>query len=92
MKRLFPHAKITALGDFNQAIYAHSSVLSGTGPLSDLYGPENTEVIVLTRSYRSTMEIVEFTRGMVPGGEEIIPFNRNGEKPKVIVTSDQSST
>jgi DNA helicase-2/ATP-dependent DNA helicase PcrA len=88
MKRLFPHAKITALGDFNQAIYAHSSVLNATGPLSDLYGPENTEVIVLTRSYRSTMEIVEFTRGMVPGGEEIIPFNRNGEKPKVIVSSD----
>jgi DNA helicase-2/ATP-dependent DNA helicase PcrA len=25
---------------------------------------------------------------MVPGGEEIVPFNRNGEKPKVIVTSD----
>ncbi|MBB6019253.1 DNA helicase-2/ATP-dependent DNA helicase PcrA [Paenibacillus sp. JGP012] len=88
MKRLFPHAKITALGDFNQAIYAHSSVLSGTGPLSDLYGPENTEVIELTRSYRSTMEIVEFTRGMVPGGEHIIPFNRSGEKPKVIVTAD----
>lgn len=88
MKRLFPRAKITALGDFNQAIYAHSSVLSGTGPLTNLYGPDNTEVIELTRSYRSTREIVEFTRGMVPGGEEIIPFNRSGEKPKVIVSSD----
>ncbi|WP_458464227.1 RNA polymerase recycling motor HelD [Paenibacillus sp.] len=88
MKRLFPRAKITALGDFNQAIYAHSSVLSGTGPLTNLYGPENTEVIELTRSYRSTREIVEFTRGMVPGGEEIIPFNRSGEKPKVIISSD----
>ncbi|OMF17150.1 helicase [Paenibacillus amylolyticus] len=87
MKRLFPRAKITALGDFNQAIYAHSSVLSGTGPLTNLYGPDNTEVIELTRSYRSTREIVEFTRGMVPGGEEIIPFNRSGEKPKVIVSS-----
>ena len=88
MKRLFPRAKITALGDFNQAIYAHSSVLSGTGPLTNLYGPENTEVIELTRSYRSTQEIVEFTRGMVPGGEEIIPFNRSGEKPAVNVSSD----
>ncbi|PQP80086.1 helicase [Paenibacillus sp. PCH8] len=89
MKRLFPRAKITALGDFNQAIYAHSSVLSGTGPLTNLYGPDNTEVIELTRSYRSTREIVEFTRGMVPGGEEIIPFNRSGEKPKIIVSSDR---
>ncbi|MDR9744964.1 RNA polymerase recycling motor HelD [Paenibacillus taichungensis] len=89
MKRLFPRSKITALGDFNQAIYAHSSVLSGTGPLTNLYGPENTEVIELTRSYRSTQEIVEFTRGMVPGGEEIVPFNRGGEKPKVIVSSNE---
>lgn len=89
MKRLFPRAKITALGDFNQAIYAHSSVLSGTGPLTNLYGSENTEVIELTRSYRSTQEIVEFTRGMVPGGEEIIPFNRSGEKPQVIVTTSE---
>lgn len=88
MKKLFPRAKITALGDFNQAIYAHSSVLSGTGPLTNLYGPDNTELIELTRSYRSTREIVEFTRGMVPGGEEIIPFNRSGEKPKVMVSSD----
>jgi DNA helicase-2/ATP-dependent DNA helicase PcrA len=89
MKRLFPRSKITALGDFNQAIYAHSSVLSGTGPLTNLYGPENTEVIELTRSYRSTQEIVEFTRGMVPGGEEIVPFNRGGEKPKVIVSANE---
>ncbi|WP_339851044.1 RNA polymerase recycling motor HelD [Paenibacillus sp. FSL W7-1088] len=89
MKRLFPRSKFTALGDFNQAIYAHSSVLSGTGPLTNLYGPENTEVIELTRSYRSTQEIVEFTRGMVPGGEEIVPFNRGGEKPKVIVSSNE---
>ncbi|MEC0127963.1 RNA polymerase recycling motor HelD [Paenibacillus pabuli] len=87
MKRLFPRAKMTALGDFNQAIYAHSSVLSGTGPLTNLYGPENTELIELTRSYRSTQEIVEFTRGMVPGGDEIVPFNRSGEKPKVMVSS-----
>ena len=69
MKRLFPRAKITALGDFNQAIYAHSSVLRGTGPLTNLYGPENTEVIELTRSYRSTQEIVEFTRGWFPVGK-----------------------
>ncbi|MDU7477180.1 MAG: RNA polymerase recycling motor HelD [Paenibacillus macerans] len=85
LKRLFPRAKITALGDFNQAIYAHGSVLQESGLLVDLYGPEETEVISLTRSYRSTKEIVEFTRGMVPGGEHIVPFNRSGERPRVTV-------
>ncbi|WP_237166224.1 RNA polymerase recycling motor HelD [Paenibacillus polymyxa] len=82
-KRLFPQAKMTALGDFNQAIYAHASVLQDAEPLYDLYGADQTEMISLTRSYRSTQEIVEFTRGMVAGGEHIVPFNRKGEKPLV---------
>lgn len=87
LKRLFPRAKMTALGDINQSIYAHSSVLQELDPITRLYGPDKTELIRLVRSYRSTQEIVEFTRGMVPGGDEIIPFNRAGEKPKVIQSS-----
>jgi len=90
LKRLFPRARMTALGDLNQAIYAHSSVLQQSGVLTDLYGPDNSEQIVLQQSYRSTREIVEFTRGMLPGGEAIIPFNRAGEKPEVIVVPDQA--
>lgn len=90
IKQLFPRAKMTALGDFNQAIYAHSSVLQDAGPLRTLYGPEQTELISLTRSYRSTQEIIEFTRGMVPGGEQIVPFNRSGEKPRVYMTGKQT--
>jgi len=86
IKRLFPRSRVTALGDLNQAIYAHGSALGELEPLMELYGPEQTELIRLTRSYRSTRQIVEFTRGMVPGGEEIIPFNRDGEKPLVRVT------
>ncbi|MGO4370683.1 RNA polymerase recycling motor HelD [Paenibacillus sp. MCAF20] len=90
LRRLFPRAKMTALGDFNQAIYAHSSALQDAGPLYALYGPEQTELISLTRSYRSTQEIVQFTRGMVPGGEHIVPFNRSGEKPAVTLVKERS--
>ncbi|MCM3038349.1 UvrD-helicase domain-containing protein [Paenibacillus motobuensis] len=89
LKRLFPRARMTALGDLNQAIYAHSSVLQQSSVLTDLYGSDNSEQIVLQQSYRSTREIVEFTRGMLPGGEAIIPFNRAGEKPEVIVVQGQ---
>ncbi|CAM2944624.1 RNA polymerase recycling motor HelD [Paenibacillus sediminis] len=89
MKRMFPRARMTALGDFNQAIYAHASVLQNTDVLMNLYDPEQTERIVLTRSYRSTREIVQFTRGMIPGGEQIVPFNRSGELPKVIEINDR---
>jgi DNA helicase-2/ATP-dependent DNA helicase PcrA len=81
LKHLFPRSRMTALGDLNQAIYAHSSSLPGLDVLVGLYGEDDTEIIRLERSYRSTREIVEFTRGLVPGGEGIIPFNRSGPKP-----------
>lgn len=83
MKRLFPRAKVTALGDFNQAIYAHASVLQQSELLGGIYGEEETELITLTQSYRSTKEIVEFTSKMIPHGENIMPFNRPGDKPTV---------
>ncbi|PAD75768.1 RNA polymerase recycling motor HelD [Paenibacillus campinasensis] len=91
LKRLFPRAKMTVLGDLNQAIYAHGEVLGSLENLVGLYGAEDTEVISLTRSYRSTYEIVEFTRQMIPGGERIVPFNRPGEAPRVIQQADEKS-
>ncbi|GIP38919.1 DNA helicase [Paenibacillus sp. J31TS4] len=84
LKRLFPRARMTVLGDFQQAIFAHSTPLQGETPVAKLYGEAETERILLTRSYRSTREIVEFTRGMLPGGEEIVPFDRSGGKPVVV--------
>jgi len=88
LKRLFPHSKFTVLGDFNQAIYAHASG-SSFDEVTALFEPEQTEKIVLTRSYRSTRPIVEFTRAMVPGGEAIEPFQREGSKPTVTPASNQ---
>ncbi|WP_342439815.1 RNA polymerase recycling motor HelD [Paenibacillus sp. FSL L8-0436] len=90
MRRLFPRAKMTVLGDLNQAIYAQGEVLGDLAGLVSIYGEENTEVISLTRSYRSTYEIVEFTRAMIPGGERIVPFNRSGEAPQLTVVDSEA--
>ncbi|AJY76689.1 RNA polymerase recycling motor HelD [Paenibacillus beijingensis] len=90
LKRLFPFSRMTALGDFNQGIFPHSTTLVGSSALLRLYGEVETENIVLTRSYRSTREIVEFTRAMLPGGEAIEPFQRDGGKP-VIVFAESGS-
>ncbi len=84
LKRLFPMAKITALGDFNQAIFAHSTELAASAWLQRLYGPEQTKTIVLRRSYRSTRPIVEFTRSLLPDGSGIEPFDRPGELPVLV--------
>lgn len=80
IKQLFPYSYMTILGDMNQAIYLHT-MNSPTLLSEELYDQKETEHIVLKRSYRSTRQIVEFTRELVAGGEEIEPFNREGDKP-----------
>ncbi|WP_404460693.1 RNA polymerase recycling motor HelD [Sutcliffiella horikoshii] len=91
MKRLFPAAKMTVLGDFNQAIFAHASEAVNFDVLEGLYGPEKTEIINITRSYRSTRPIIEFTRRLVPNGDKIIPFDRDGEEPVMREVTDFES-
>lgn len=81
LKRLFPSARMTVLGDFNQAIFAHASEMHDFNTLMSLYGQEHTEAINMTRSYRSTKPIIEFTRMLVPNGDRIIPFERVGNRP-----------
>ena len=81
LKRLFPAARMTVLGDFNQAIFAQTRENVDFSTLTSLYGPDETELINIARSYRSTKPIIEFTRRLVPNGEWIIPFERDGERP-----------
>lgn len=88
IKRLFPRSKMTVLGDLNQAIYAHAATITSLAPLYSLYEIDQTQTFVLTRSYRSTRQIVEFTRQLIDGGEAIEPFNRGGSKPTLTEASD----
>lgn len=83
IRRLFPRSKLTLLGDLNQAIQPHMRIES-YGFVSELYGKEQTGILRLTKSYRSTAEIVEFTKAMLPGGETIEAFSRSGEKPRLL--------
>jgi DNA helicase II / ATP-dependent DNA helicase PcrA len=90
LKCLFPSARMTVLGDFNQAIFAHASETVNFHTLTSLYGPDETDVITLTRSYRSTRPLVEFTRGLVPDGERIIAFERDGDRPVLTQLSNHA--
>ncbi|MDK8191194.1 RNA polymerase recycling motor HelD [Paenibacillus sp. UMB7766-LJ446] len=82
LKKLFPRARMTVLGDFRQAIFTQATNLAAAdSPLIRLFGEAETNLISLVRSYRSTREIVEFTRVMLLDGDEIVPFERKGQKP-----------
>ncbi|MDE5415582.1 RNA polymerase recycling motor HelD [Alkalihalobacterium chitinilyticum] len=87
IKSLFPRAKMTVLGDLNQSIYAHSSVNSFEA-LRYLFQEDEMEQYQLTRSYRSTYQIVEFTKDII--GANIDPFNRQGEKPTIQSAEDEN--
>jgi DNA helicase II / ATP-dependent DNA helicase PcrA len=85
IQRLFPYSKMTLLGDFNQAIF--SGATGSKTVLTEFKTDDgNVETYKLTKTYRSTKEIVEFTRGLIDGGEMIEPFNRSGKKPTVQIT------
>ncbi|MBD3109781.1 UvrD-helicase domain-containing protein [Bacillus sp. AGMB 02131] len=90
IKQLFPASKMTILGDFNQAIYAHS--FHAPTLLSDeLYANENVEKVVLKKSYRSTKQIIEFAKKIIEQGEEIEAFDRNGPKPTITKTASAAN-
>lgn len=80
IQKLFPYSKMTLLGDFNQAIF--SGATGAETVLTDI-GREDEEIetFVLTKTYRSTKEIVEFTSALLDEGDSIVPFNRRGRKP-----------
>lgn len=83
IRRLFPRSKLTLLGDLNQAITPNMRIES-YGFVEELYGKEQTGILRLSKSYRSTAEIVEFTKALLPDGEAIEAFSRSGEKPQLV--------
>lgn len=89
LKKLFPRARMTVLGDFGQAIFTQSTNLQDAeSPLFRLYGETETCLIRLVRSYRSTREIVEFTKELLSDASEIVPFERSGPKPLLVKVED----
>ncbi|NQX62033.1 RNA polymerase recycling motor HelD [Paenibacillus qinlingensis] len=90
LKQLFPRASMTVLGDFSQAIFPQATNLSEVdSPLIRLYGQDETNLIRLVRSYRSTREIVEFTKALLPS-VDIVPFERSDQKPYLIKVSSRA--
>lgn len=83
LKYNFPRAKFTMLGDLNQAIFTKDESRSLLKQISGLFDPKKTEVVQLTKSYRSTKQITDFTKQILREGEKVESFNRQGPKPAI---------
>jgi DNA helicase-2/ATP-dependent DNA helicase PcrA len=92
LRRSFPQASFTLLGDVNQSLSAHAGSSTYDEVLrqvTKVYGANGEPVVPvrLTESYRSTREITEFTRAILAGGEPIQAIERPGELPRVMRSS-----
>ncbi|MFC0211626.1 RNA polymerase recycling motor HelD [Paenibacillus chartarius] len=87
LKRLFPRAKFTLLGDWNQGIYQHAQGGGEYGSIAELFQEDDTRIYRLTKSYRSTTEIAELAAAVLPERESVEPFERRGEPPQVLAAA-----
>ena len=90
LKYNFPRAKFTMLGDLNQAIFTKDESRSLLKQISGLFDPKKTDVVQLTKSYRSTKQLTDFTKQILRQGEKIESFNRQGPKPVVWGRDDEA--
>jgi len=65
LKKLYPASRFTILADTNQAIFPEICI-NDTDTLRGLY--PSAEVVALTKSYRSTFEIMTFAAGLLDAG------------------------
>ncbi|UII57784.1 ATP-binding domain-containing protein [Cytobacillus spongiae] len=81
---------MTLLGDISQAIYSDttdaSNILAGGN-----FFANHLEKITLTRSYRSTEPIVNFSKGILKNAAQIEAFNREGMLPTVTEVKNEST-
>lgn len=83
IRELFGGSSMTILGDLSQRINAHSGVES-YDDLRDVFGRDAQSVVRLTRSYRSSWEISEFARGILPAADSADNVRRSGRRPVVV--------
>lgn len=80
--QLFKSAKMTILGDINQSINSFMNV----GSYNNIYNisKDDTCIINLTKTYRSTEEITKFSRKLLPENLSDGYVGRHGDEPSVI--------
>lgn len=93
LKHVFGAAKLTLLGDSEQALYSESKrpkeLLS---ELSETLQARHSSLKLLNKSYRSTKQITDFMKALLPEGNSIQSFNRPGKRPLICQVSDEEAS
>ncbi|MDT6952354.1 RNA polymerase recycling motor HelD [Companilactobacillus alimentarius] len=87
----FPNAKMTLLGDRAQDVLTSSYRKNDlVTEVNELFKNKRITTITLNQSYRSTAEITNFAKKLLPNGDEVKAFSRQGEDPVIKVFDDQN--
>ncbi len=88
IRQLFGDSSMTVLGDVSQRINPYSG-LDSYEVLGDILGADARVVAELTKSYRSSWEITEFARGVLPTATVADNIRKSNRVPAVVKADSQ---
>lgn len=91
IRNLFGGSSVTILGDLSQRVNAYSG-LDTYDALKQSFGKDTSDVLRLTKSYRSTQEITDFAHAMLKDVERVDNIRSTGRKPVIAQAKDQELT
>ena len=80
---LFPRAKYTILADINQTIEKQTT-LSFYEEIQKIFRKKTSTLLTMSKSFRSTNEIIEFSSKFIDESVKIESFSRSGTPPEII--------
>ncbi len=88
IKKVFPEANFTVLGDINQTL-GDIKHMSFYDDVKAILNKKKAALVVMNKSFRCTHEILTFAAKYIDEEVKIESFNRNGDEPKVVIAKDR---
>lgn len=85
----YPSAQITLLGDPKQRT-CPAMPQCDENRWGDCFGIKDAPIVYLSRCYRSTLPITRLCNAILPDAEQVVPFGREGNMPKIQSLSDEN--
>ncbi|BDR55667.1 DNA helicase [Xylocopilactobacillus apis] len=85
----FPKARFTLLGDINQEIFSFGEGKFLIDEVKKIFADKKAKVVYLPTSYRSTKQITNFTKEILPESDKIKAFEREGALPQLFLAANE---